>query len=119
MIRSRPRLRGPDNRPGPLTDRQNERRKAAQELILSGQAAPNEDGVVALAADDKYYEAALSGTAQVFTILSEFGDQGSKKLGRTPGPLHNEIPEPDRAVEQQHALDGGLQHRVVRGPLLR
>jgi immune inhibitor A len=86
-----------DNRPGPLTERQNERRKAAQELILSGQAAPNEDGVVQLAAD-KYYEAALAGTAQVFTILSEFGDQGSGKLGTTPGPLHNEIPEPDRTV---------------------
>ena len=51
----------PDNRPGPLTERQNERRKAAQELILSGQAAPNEDGVVALAEGDKYYEATLDG----------------------------------------------------------
>jgi len=88
----------PDNRPGPLTERQNERRKAAQELILSGQASPNEDGVVALAEGDKYYEATLDGTAQLFTILSEFGDQGSGKLGTTPGPLHNEIPEPDRSV---------------------
>ncbi|MEU1971290.1 immune inhibitor A domain-containing protein [Microbacterium sp. NPDC019599] len=87
----------PDNRPGPLTERQNERRKAAQELILSGQASPSEEGVVQLA-EDKYFEATLSGTAQVFTILSEFGDQGDKKLGTTPGPLHNEIPEPDRSV---------------------
>ena len=28
----------------------------------------------------------------VFTILSEFGDAGSGKLGTTPGPLHNQIP---------------------------
>lgn len=84
-----------DNRPGPLTERQNERRKAAQKLILSGQASPGEDGVVQLA-DDKYYEAAVSGTGRLFTILSEFGTQGSGKLGTTPGPLHNEIPEPDR-----------------------
>lgn len=83
----------PDNRPGPLTERQNERRKAAQELILSGQASPSEDGVVQLA-EDKYYEAAVTGTGRLFTILSEFGDQGSGKLGTVPGPLHNEIPAP-------------------------
>ncbi|MBM7829313.1 immune inhibitor A [Agromyces cerinus] len=86
-----------DNRPGPLTERQNERRKAAQKLILSGQAAPGDDGVVQLG-DDKYYEASVTGTGRLFTILSEFGDAGSGKLGTTPGPLHNEIPEPDRAV---------------------
>jgi immune inhibitor A len=85
-----------DNRPGPLTERQNERRKAAQKLILSGQAAPGEDGVVQLA-EDKYYEASVTGTGRLFTILSEFGTEGSGKLGTTPGPLHNEIPEPDRA----------------------
>lgn len=89
----------PDNRPGPLTERQNERRKAAQKLILSGQASPNEDGVVALNdAGDKYYEAAVTGAGRLFTILAEFGDQGSGKLGTVPGPLHNEIPEPDRTL---------------------
>ena len=88
-----------DNRPGPLTDRQNERRKAAQRLILSGQASPNEDGVVSLNAEnDKYYEAAVTGTGRLFTILAEFGDQGNGKLGTVPGPLHNQIPEPDRTV---------------------
>ena len=88
-----------DNRPGPLTERQNERRKAAQKLILSGQASPNEDGVVALDEDeDKYFEAAVTGTGRLFTILSEFGDQSSGKLGSVPGPLHNAIPKPDRTV---------------------
>lgn len=88
-----------DNRPGPLTERQNERRKAAQRLILSGQASPNDDGVVSLNAEnDKYYEAAVTGTGRLFTILAEFGDQGSGKLGTVPGPLHNQIPEPDRSV---------------------
>lgn len=90
----------PDNRPGPLTERQNERRKAAQKLILSGQATPNEDGVVALNAEgDKYYEAAVTGTGRLFTILAEFGDQGSGKLGTDPGPLHNQIAEPDRTLD--------------------
>jgi immune inhibitor A len=87
----------PDNRPGPLTERQNERRKAAQQLILSGQASPGEDGVVQVA-EDKYYQAAVTGTGRLFTILAEFGDQGSGKLGTTPGPLHNEIAPPDPTV---------------------
>ncbi len=91
-----------DNRPGPLTDRQDARRKAAQRLILSGQAAPDADGVVQLG-PDKYYQAAVTGTDRVFTILSEFGDSGSGKLGTTPGPLHNQIPEPDRTVDNSTA----------------
>ena len=97
-----------DNRPGPLTDRQNERRKAAQKLILSGQASPSDEGVVQLGVD-KYYEASVTGTGRLFTILSEFGDQTSGKLGSTPGPLHNEIPEPDRAV-----LTGEVGEELIR-----
>ena len=84
-----------DNRPGPLTARQEQRRKAAQELILSGQRTPNQDGVVQLAGD-KYYEAAVTGTGRLFTILSEFGDAGSGRFGTVPGPLHNEIAKPNR-----------------------
>ncbi|MEV7633044.1 immune inhibitor A domain-containing protein [Microbacterium sp. NPDC089318] len=95
-----PAVQRADNRPGPLTDRQNERRKAAQKLILSGKAAPDEGGAVALNDEgDKYYQAKLTGVGQVFTVLAEFGDQGSGRLGTTPGPLHNEIAEPDRTVD--------------------
>jgi immune inhibitor A len=84
-----------DNHPGPLTARQDARRKEAQRLILSGQASPNEDGVVALGTD-KYYQAAVQDAGRFFAILAEFGDQGSGKLGTVPGPLHNEIVEPNR-----------------------
>jgi len=88
----------PDNRPGPLTARQDALRKAAKKLILSGKASPNEDGVVQLA-EDKYFQATVTGTGRLFTILSEFGTSGSGKLGTTPGPLHNQIDEPDRTVD--------------------
>ncbi|WNM28781.1 immune inhibitor A [Demequina capsici] len=95
----------PDNRPGPLTQRQNERRKAAQDLILSGQAEAGTDGGVELG-EGKHYQDTVTGTGQVFTILAEFGDQGSGKLGTTPGPLHNEIEEPDRSVNNStHWVD--------------
>ncbi len=92
----------PDNRPGPLTARQEARRKAAQRLILSGQASPNRDGVVQLA-EDKYFQAAVEGTGRLFTILAEFGDQGSGRFGTVPGPLHNEIPKPNRPVVDAEA----------------
>ena len=91
-----------DNRPGPLTARQDARRKAARELILSGQAKVSGDGVVQLA-EDKYFQAALTGVGRVFTILSEFGDVGSGKLGTVPGPLHNEIVKPDRTLDNSTA----------------
>jgi immune inhibitor A len=91
-----------DNHPGPLTQRHEARRKAAQELILAGKASPNEDGVVKLA-DDKYFQAAVTGTGQVFTILSEFGDAGTKKLGLAPGPLHDQIAKPNREIVEGKA----------------
>ena len=87
----------PDNRPGPFTARQEARRKAAQELILSGKASPNADGVVSLA-DDKYFEAAVAGEGRLFTILAEFGSEAAGRYGRVPGPLHNEIDKPNREV---------------------
>jgi immune inhibitor A len=85
----------PDNRPGPFTARQDARRKAAQELILSGQASPNADGVIQLA-DEKYFQAAVSGEGRLFTILAEFGTEAEGRFGRVPGPAHNEIPKPNR-----------------------
>ena len=87
----------PDNRPGPLTARQDARRKAAQELILSGRASPNADGVVQIAAD-KYFEAAVSGEGRLFTILAEFGSEAEGRFGRVPGPAHNQIPKPNREI---------------------
>jgi len=66
--------------------------------VRSGEAAPDGDGVVQVA-EDKYAQVEVSGVDQVFTILAEFGDQGSGRLGTTPGPLHDEIQEPDRSVD--------------------
>jgi immune inhibitor A len=91
-----------DNQAGPFTARQDARRKEAQKLILSGKASPNSKGVVKLA-EDKYYQAAVTGTGRVFTILSEFGTAGSGKLGTTPGPLHNQIVQPDRSLDNSTA----------------
>ncbi|WP_228769639.1 immune inhibitor A domain-containing protein [Actinokineospora alba] len=36
---------------------------------------------------------------KIFTILAEFGEQSSGRYGSVPGPLHNQIPKPDRAKD--------------------
>lgn len=87
-----------DNRPGPRTKELVERRKAAIEKVARGQAKASDDGVVQLA-PDKFAEIETVKQDKIFTILAEFGDQGSGRFGTAPGPLHNTIPEPDRSVD--------------------
>jgi immune inhibitor A len=88
----------PDNRPGPKTEKWLARKAAAQKLVAAGKAKPNAEGVVELA-DGTFAEVTTTKTDKIFTILSEFGTQAVNKYGTAPGPLHNEIPEPDRSVD--------------------
>ncbi|KQX10748.1 peptidase M6 [Streptomyces sp. Root431] len=94
-----------DNRPGPLTKQRTELREQAIDKIAKGKARANADGVVEVA-NSKFTETVTT-TAdrqeKIFTILSEFGTDGSGKLGTAPGPLHNEIPQPDRSVDNSNA----------------
>lgn len=87
-----------DNRPGPRTKELVDRRKAAIDKVSKGQAKANGEGVVQLA-PDKFAEVETTKQDKIFTILAEFGDQGSGRFGTAPGPLHNTIAEPDRSVD--------------------
>lgn len=88
----------PDNRPGPLTKTWVAQRKAAIDLVSKGRATADSNGVVELA-DGKSVEVETVKTDKIFTILSEFGDQSAGRFGSVPGPLHNEIPKPDRTKD--------------------
>ncbi|MFL6003409.1 MAG: immune inhibitor A domain-containing protein [Nocardioides sp.] len=96
----------PDNRPGPKTKQQKRLRTKALAMLQSGsaklKAQPGGGSTVELS-NGTAVEFPIDKEDKVFTILSEFGDQGSGKLGTTPGPLHNEIPEPDRSVNNSTA----------------
>ena len=97
-----------DNRPGPKSAEQAHLRAKALTMLRNGKAklVPQKGGgsTVTLTAPDGSEEAvyfagaaakaAAPQTDKVFTILSEFGDAGSGKLGTVPGPLHNQIPKP-------------------------
>ncbi|MEW2396851.1 immune inhibitor A domain-containing protein [Streptomyces sp. NPDC046862] len=87
---------------GPLSKSQAAQREEALKQVISGDATVrNRDGsqVVRLKSkkgDSKYVELGREKTDKIFTILVEFGDQTDSRYGGTPGPLHNQIAEPDR-----------------------
>ncbi len=88
----------PDNRPGPLTKRQDALREKALAMLANGTAdlqrrqgggatvslGPKKPGSDAPTA----YEFPVNRTDRIFTVLSEFSDVS-----------HNSIPQPDRALD--------------------
>ncbi|WP_416975744.1 immune inhibitor A domain-containing protein [Streptomyces sp. 4F14] len=94
---------------GPLSKTQAAQREEALKQVISGEAAvKNRDGskVVQLKSrkgEGKYVELGREKTDKIFTILVEFGDQTDPRYGGTPGPLHNQIAQPDRAVDNSTA----------------
>ncbi|WP_030547174.1 immune inhibitor A domain-containing protein [Streptomyces albus] len=103
---------------GPFSERQKAQRESALQQVLSGEAKTTKRGASRVVKLDsgKYVELAREKTDKIFTILVEFGDKVDDttmfdpdgpdgpeepfpKFGGTPGPLHNEIAEPDRAED--------------------
>lgn len=109
------------NLTGPFTVQQEQARKAALEQVLSGKKDVEQRGAskVVKLDDKKYVELGREKTDKIFTILVDFGDQvdntttfdpdgpGPKpavpKYGGNPGPMHNQIAQPDRAVNNSTA----------------
>ena len=94
-----------DNLPGELAQRQLKLKQKALDMVLKGEAKPKGPNKVVEVAKGQFVELALEGTDQILTLLGEFGDEvathdhgalGTINHGGTPGPLHNEIPKPDR-----------------------
>ncbi|MFJ9583777.1 immune inhibitor A domain-containing protein [Streptomyces acidicola] len=94
---------------GPLSKTQEAQREEALKQVISGDATvKNRDGsqVVQLQGNkggSKYVELGREKTDKIFTILVEFGDEIDSRYGGTPGPLHNQIAEPDRAKDNSTA----------------
>ncbi len=92
-----------DNRPGPKSAHQAAKRAKALALLKNGKAQlkAQEGGGATVALSSRkgdVVEFPVDKTDKIFTVLAEFGSEGSGRLGTTPGPLHNEIPRPDPAV---------------------
>ncbi|MDN3918792.1 immune inhibitor A domain-containing protein [Roseateles violae] len=88
-----------DNPEHPLGKKQAELRKQGLHKLLQGKATAKGPNKVVQVAKGQYVELARQGEDKIFTILVEFGPQINPSYGGTPGPLHNQIPQPNRAVD--------------------
>lgn len=84
-----------DNLKHPLGAKQFGLRQQALELKAKGKAS----GRVHEVAKGQYVELEQTRNDRIFVIIAEFGDQINPTYGGTPGPLHNQIAQPDRAVD--------------------
>jgi immune inhibitor A len=86
---------GGDDVPHPLGDQQRELRQQAVERVVTGKA----EGPVVEVAKGQFAEVAREDEDLIWTVLGEFSEELSPEFGGDPGPQHNEIPEPDRSVD--------------------
>jgi immune inhibitor A len=77
-----------DDLASPLSDKQRALRQQAVQQVVSGEATPSGDNKVVQVAKGQYVELAREDTDAIFTVLGEFSDLP-----------HNEIPQPDRSVD--------------------
>ena len=88
----------------------NERRRLNQKavrLVLNGERqVRTRSGSTAVRVEGEWAELGVQGSDRIFTTLVDFGERRDRKYKNAPaGPVHNEIPQPDRS-ERQHARTG-------------
>jgi immune inhibitor A len=89
----------------PLSKAQSEARAKGLELLLQGKVKKGQK--VAKIPNGRYVELAREDTDRIFVVIAEFGDTAhaaypvipAANAQRFEGPLHNEIPQPDRSVD--------------------
>lgn len=86
---------GIDNLPNPLAEERNARHRQAVEEKVRGLV----EGRVHQTASGQFVEMEVNGAGMVWSVAGEFGNQIDPNLGGSPGPLHNQIPEPDRHLD--------------------
>ena len=84
-----------DNPSHPLGDQQAALKKQALAKKLNGKAWGKTHEV----ARGQYVELAREGEDTIWTVLGQFGSSINPTYGGTAGPLKNQIPQPDRAVD--------------------
>ena len=82
----------------PLGEKQRALREKAVQQVVKGTAKIETKGGqrVINVGGGEYVQYAVEREESIFTILSDFGTQTSPVTGGTPGPLKNQIAEPDR-----------------------
>jgi immune inhibitor A len=86
-----------DNLEHPLGKEQATLHAKGLQMKLQGKVA--KDAKVVKVAPGQYVQLAREGEDKIWTVLGEFGTQIHPSYGGSAGPLHNQIPEPDRTVD--------------------
>jgi immune inhibitor A len=102
-----------DDLPHPLGKQQRALRQTALQQRLRGQGA----GAIQQVEPGVFVEMAALDEDLIFTILGEFGDQVKPAFGGLPGPQHNEIPEPDRSVDNTTIWEPDFSQEYYMGLL--
>ena len=92
-----PAVGGTDNLSHPLGDKQEALKQVALEKVAKGEIPKGTK--VGQVAKGQYVELAREGEDSILTVLGEFGTSINPVTGGTPGPVHNQIPQPNRSVD--------------------
>ena len=87
--------RNANDLPNPLAARQAALHRQAVERSIRESLAGN----VVQVAPGQFVDTAAEGQARYWMVPAEFGAKIHPTYGGVPGPLHNQIPEPDRLVD--------------------
>lgn len=88
-----------DDLPSPKAEQQQRDRTRGLHRYLAGKAKAKGRNKVVKLSRRHYVELARDGEDSIWTVLGQFGDQVSPTYGGTAGPARNQIPEPDRSVD--------------------
>ncbi|EWT01570.1 peptidase M6 [Intrasporangium oryzae NRRL B-24470] len=88
---------GKDDLEHPLGKKQAALRAEGKKQQLQGKIKA--DVKVAKVGKGQYVELAREGEDSIWTVLGQFGNSISTTYGGTPGPQRNQIPQPDRKVD--------------------
>ena len=96
------RASGNDDLKHPLGEKRRALRQQALQAKLTGSASSRASGRVREVAKGQYVELERTGEDLIWTVTANFGDQEGwppALTGGQPGPQHNQIPEPDRTLD--------------------
>jgi immune inhibitor A len=88
-----------DDRSHPLGDKQRALTKRAQQEVLKGRLQAVGQNKVVRLPKGQYVELAREGEDSIWTVLGQFGNTVNPTYGGAAGPVRNQIPPPDRSVD--------------------